>query len=89
MRLRVLYSFFGSAGLAAFVWFCVVLDWSGLGSLRLCGSVNMYMSGLAAFVCSVWFSARFGRSRCVCLVLYGCGLVSAGLAAFVSGGRVN
>ena len=62
-----------SASPAVLAWFCVVFCWSVLVSLRL----YLVLCG------SVWFRVGFRWSRCVCVILYGLGLVSAGLAVLV------
>jgi hypothetical protein len=58
------------AGLAAFLWFCEVLGWFQLVSLRLCVlcGFGLVSAGVTAFV---WFCAVLGWSRLGLLRLYG------------------
>ena len=64
-----------SAGLAAFAWFCMVVGWSRLVSLRLYLVEGSTELDLGAEGCCIASS--------VCAVLYDAGLVSAGLAVLV------
>ena len=58
------------AGFAAFLWFCEVLGWFQLVSLRLCVlcGFGLVSAGLTAFV---WFCVVLGWSRLVLLRLCG------------------